>query len=454
MREKPREKDLVSAINQYAYPLDGDLRQYEPILEAAKDARFVLIGEATHGTTEFYRSRMEITTQLIKEQGFDAIAVEADWPDAYIINRYVSGQEELPSAEASLRGFERFPTWMWRNKEVLRFVEWLRAYNQLPEIRNIPEMRNIGFYGIDLYSMNTSIHAVIGYLQRIDPLAARRAKDRYSCLEHFMNNPQSYGYAAEFGIMQSCEEKIIEQLLDLRRNASAYMKKDGFVAEDEYFCASQNAKLVKDAEGYYRSLFRNSQNSWNLRDQHMFETLVDLEEFISVRRNKPAKIVVWAHNVHIGDASATEMKARGEFNIGQLMREKYGNQALLVGFSTSSGMVTAASEWDSSPEQKIIQTPLQDSYEEIFHQIKYERFLMDLRQDNMAVNLLMEERPHRAIGVIYRPKSERESHYYQSILPKQFDFMIHFDTTTAIEPIYTTARKNRGEMEETYPSGM
>ena len=453
MTNRDIDRNLVTAIEKEAIPLAGAIGDYDALIHAANGKKFVLIGEASHGTKEFYAVRAEITQRLIQEQGFDAVAVEADWPDAYNINRHVSFIGKDGTALEALSGFERFPTWMWRNTEVLKFVEWLYTYNsecRRPQDKKWPA----GFYGLDLYSMSTSIHAVLDYLYKVDPNAARLARERYSCLDHFMDDPQAYGYAAEFGLAESCEKEIIMQLITLQDKRHQYMERNGFVAEDEYFCAAQNAKLVRNAEQYYRSMFSRRQNSWNVRDSHMFDTLKDLSSHLGQRLGREAKIIVWAHNSHIGNAAATEMVQRGELNIGQLVRENYGHNALLVGFSTSHGTVTAASDWDDPAECKNVNLPFPGSYEEAFHHTKYKKFLMDLRKSNEAVDLLMKPRLQRAIGVVYRPITERQSHYFQTCLPEQFDFMIHIDSTTAVQPLEAIPHWHKGEMDETYPYGI
>ena len=448
MSKRDVDSRLVEAIEKHAFVLGGALSEYDPIISAARDKQFVLIGEASHGTGEFYRTRAEITRRLIEEEGFDAVAVEADWPDAYAINRFVSGGPTETSATEVLAVFERFPTWMWANHDILHFIEWLAAHNQFD---GSPP---VGFYGLDLYSMNSSIHAVIEYLDKIDPAAASRARLRYSCLDQFMDEPAAYGHATEMGLSQSCEEDIIDQLTELRHKAYDYMRLDGFVLEEEHFCAEQNAKLVRNAEGYYRSMFGARANSWNVRDRHMFETLEDLAAHLGDRIGREARIVVWAHNSHIGNAAATEMSRRGELNIGQLAREAFGDKVLLVGFSTCRGTVSAASNWNQPVERKKVSEPFPGSYEHVFHHVNHKRFMIDLRAENEAVYLLREERLQRAIGVIYRPESERESHYFYADLPQQFDFMIHIDETTAVRPLDIPTRWQKAETEETYPTGL
>jgi len=445
---------LIAALEKTVIPVGDTLRQYDPIIKKAADKQLVLIGEASHGSLEFYRTRAEITQRLIEETGFDAVAVEADWPDAYAINSYVRNLNSCTTAEAALEHFERFPTWMWANQEVLRFIEWLRAFNDMYH----KETRTVGFYGLDLYSMNSSIQAVIKYLEKVDPKASEQARKRYSCLEYFMENPQAYGYSLKQGLTDSCEKEIVTQLVELREKSFNYLELDGLAAEDEYFCAKQNAELVCNSEEYYRAMFGAHviprPNLWNMRDRHMFETLESLKEHISKQLNRDAKIVVWAHNSHIGNAAATEMSKRGEFNIGQLTRETYGKKSLLIGFSTARGEVTAASNWEMPTERKKIRLPIPGSYEDIFHKVNQKNFLINLLENNETTDQLRSPRLQRAIGVIYRPETERESHYYYSALPEQFDFMIHFDDTNALKPLAITPHWHRGELDETYPSGL
>ncbi|HEY0962911.1 MAG TPA: erythromycin esterase family protein [Pseudomonadales bacterium] len=443
------EPGLIRAIEAAALPLAGRMEDYAPLLEAARGKRYVMLGEATHGTREFYRVRAEITERLIDEAGFDAVAVEADWPDAYRVNRFVMQQGTDADASASLGSFERFPRWMWRNREVKRFVEWLHAFNSTPRLRE-----RAGFYGLDLYSLSSSVHAVIGYLERMDPAAARRARQRYGCLWHFMEEPQSYGYATQYGLADSCEADIVLQLRELLQSRQAYLQRDGYVAEDEYFCAAQNAKVVKGAEEYYRALYRGRPNTWNLRDEHMFGTLEAIAGHLGMRLGRPARIVVWAHNSHVGNAAATDMGERGETNIGQLARERHGADALLVGFSTCRGRVTAAPDWDMPAEIKAIREPWAGSYEEVFHHVNHKAFLLDLRQPSAAVDMLTEPRLQRAIGVIYRPGTERHSHYFRSRLPEQFDFLLHYDETEAVTAIDPGIQPRFGELDETYPRGL
>lgn len=427
----------------------GEITDYDPLIDFIGDARFVLLGEASHGTHEFYRERAQITKRLIEEKGFTAVAVEADFPDAYRVNRYVRGECRDEDATEALGGFKRFPAWMWRNADVLDFVGWLRRYNDdLP-----PNVNKVGFYGLDLYSLHASIEAVLNYLEKIDPEGARRARQRYSCFEHFGADTQAYGYATGLGIMESCEDEVVSQLIEMNRHAAELANRDGRVARDDFFYAEQNARLVKNAEQYYRMMYRSDVSSWNLRDRHMAETLTALDSHLSAD-GKPAKIVVWEHNSHLGDARATEMGRRGEWNVGQLARQKYGSQVVSVGFTTYSGTVTAATDWGGAAERKRVRPALPSSYESLFHELEMERFMLLMRNGSKARSALASPLLERAIGVIYRPETERQSHYFQARLSEQFDAVIHFDETRAVEPLERTAEWDAGEEFETFPTGM
>jgi erythromycin esterase-like protein len=436
-------------IQSHARPLTGVTTDYDPLLELIGDARFVLLGEASHGTHEFYRTRAEITKRLIAEKGFAAVAVEADWPDAYRINRYVRGASDDSEAVEALGDFERFPAWMWRNADVLDFVGWLREYND--DLAS--GASKAGFYGLDLYSLHGSIEAVLGYLDKVDPEAARRARYRYACFEHFGEDTQAYGYAASIGITESCENEVVTQLIELQRRAAELARRDGRVAADEFFFAEQNARLVKNAEQYYRSMFHARVSSWNLRDRHMAETLDALRAHLDMQR-RGTKIVVWEHNSHLGDARATEMGERGEWNVGQLVREQVGAQAVLVGFTTYDGTVTAATDWGGPAERKSVRPALSGSYEALFHEAGSKRFLLNLRDDAEVASMLRTPRLERAIGVIYRPETERISHYFRARLPAQFDAIIHIDRTRAVEPLERNSQWVAGELPETFPTGV
>jgi erythromycin esterase-like protein len=442
---------LVKEIRNSAIALTGGPIDYSPLLTLIGDARFVLIGEATHGTEEFYRIRAELTKQLINYGGFSAVAVEADWPDSYRVNRYVRGDSALHNAYSALVEFERFPTWMWRNEATVDFIDWLRGYNE----RKPSPGAKAGFYGLDLYSLNASIKAVIGYLEKVDPPAADRARHYYGCFDHhYAENPQEYGYASSCGLTETCEKEVIQQLIALCRHAFDYMKRDGFIVEEEFFCAEQNARAVVDAEQYYRTMFQDRVSSWNLRDRHMTETLDALANHLSKQRGEPAKVVVWAHNSHVGDARATEMGEKGEWNIGQLLREQHGKDVVSIGFSTYRGTVTAASRWDGPAECKIIQPAMPESYEALFHETGVPNFLLLLRGNETLASHLHLNRLQRAIGVLYLPQTERQSHYTFARLPEQFDAIIHIDKTTALKPLEVNALWHKGEAFETYPVGL
>jgi erythromycin esterase-like protein len=416
------------------------------IVEAAADAEVVLIGEATHGTHEFYRLRADITEALIESHGFNLIAVEADWPDAYRANRWVRGLSTDADATAALGDFTRFPRWMWRNEVVVDFLSWLRSYNDRRD-----HASRVGFYGLDLYSLHSSIAAVLEYLAKVDPDAAQRARHRYACFEQFAADSQAYGYAANVGLSRSCEDDVVAQLIELRRRAAEYANRDGRIARDEFFFAEQNARLVRNAEEYYRSMFGGRVESWNLRDTHMMETLDALCDW-TTKQSGRARAIVWAHNSHLGDARATQMGEWGELNVGQLVRQKYGDRAFAIGFSTHSGTVTAARDWDSPAEHRRVRPSLDGSYERLFHDTGLDRFFLRLREEPIRA-LFTPTRLERAIGVIYAPEAERASHYFRAQLARQFDLMIHVDHTRALTPLERWSRHEE-DVPETYPTGV
>jgi erythromycin esterase-like protein len=439
---------VTAVIRSAARPVTGSAHDYDSLLELIGDAQVVLLGEASHGTHEFYRERARITQRLIEEQGFVAVAVEADWPDAYRVNRWVRGASEDRTALDALGDFERFPRWMWRNRDVLQFVSWLHQHN-----RSRPEGRKVGFYGLDLYSLFASMQEVIRFLENVDPEAAVRARYRYSCFDAFGEDTQAYGYAAEFGVTRSCEDQAVQQLVELQSHAAELAQRDGSIPEDELFYAEQNARLVKNAEQYYRTMFRGRVESWNLRDRHMAETLEALIAHLG-RTGGGARVAVWEHNSHIGDARATAMGEMGEWNVGQLARERFGEKAVLIGFTTYSGTVTAASDWDAPVERKRVRPGLPESFEALFHSVGTADFFLSLRDDRRLHEALSDPRLERAIGVIYRPDSERVSHYFEARLPQQFDAVIHFDETRALEPLDRTPGWDKGEPPETFPFGL
>lgn len=430
----------ISAITRAARPLSFREAEYVDFFHKASRARVVLIGEATHGTHEFYRERAWITKRLLQHYGFHSVAVEADWPDAYRVNRFVQNTGHDLTALDSLGDFKRFPAWMWRNMDVLAFVEWLHNFN-----RNAHH--SAGFYGLDLYSLYASAQAVLHYLDKVDPNAAERARYRYGCFDQYGEDSQAYGYAASFDLDASCEQEVIAQLVEMLSHSSSPLTREGQSARDESFYAQQNARLVKNAEQYYRSMFRGNVESWNIRDQHMAETLENLMNYLG----KDSKVIVWAHNSHLGDARATDMSRRGELNLGQLIRQRFPEESMLVGFTTYSGEVTAASNWGETAERKIVRRALPNSYEAVFHETGIQDFLLPLKDDPAAHMALSRPRLQRAIGVVYRPETERLSHYFECRLADQFDYVIHFDRTRALVPLEKNVGWEAGEVPETYP---
>ena len=430
---------LTRLLRDSAEPLDDiESASLSPLLERIGNARVVLLGEATHGTSEFYRMRARITRELILRHGFRALAVEADWPDAAVLDRYV---RHLRASERAWQPFGRFPTWMWRNRETLELVEWLREYNR---DQTNPKAQ-VSFHGLDLYTLYTSAAAVVGYLERVDPVAARAAKERYGCLTPWEGDPAAYGRAALMGQYRGCEDDVVTTLQELLAKRLEYAANDG----DEYLNAVQNARLVAGAERYYRVMYYGSVASWNLRDRHMFETLEGLLEF----RGAGSKIVVWAHNSHLGDARATEMATRGEHNVGSLCRERFGDEVFAVGFGTNTGTVAAAAGWDQPMQVMNLRPARAESYEGVLHAADLTACLLPLRHPRRDAvrSELSEPRLERAIGVVYRPDTELQSHYFQAVLPRQFDEYIWFDRSSAVTALPTRAPAG---VPDTYPFGL
>ncbi|MEN9936234.1 MAG: hypothetical protein RLZZ387_2813 [Chloroflexota bacterium] len=462
----PSPDDTIDALRAAAQPLAGPEDRFDPLLDMVGDARLVLIGEASHGTHEFYAARAAITRRLIAERGFGGVVAEADWPDAERVDCFVRARSGDQDADAALGDFQRFPRWMWRNADVRAFVSWLRAHNDaLPQ-----SAPRAGFYGMDLYSLHSSIDAVLTYLARVDPEAASRARHRYACFEHYGDDPQRYGYAAGY-LAETCEDDVVAQLLELQRREHDLTRFGGRLADDEHFYAEQNARLIKNAEAYYRAMFRGRDESWNLRDTHMTETIDALLEHLTPRFRR-AKLVVWAHNSHLGDARATELGDSGELNVGQLTRARYGREALLVGFTTYRGTVTAARDWGDPGERRRVRDALPGSYEALLHTVAERgtlaeraagappspappmpNFMLNLRDSGPTADALSRSRLERAIGVIYRPETERRSHYFHARLPEQFDALIHFDATRAVEPLEPDPGWATQE-PDTFPTGL
>jgi len=438
-------EDLVQLVQESAHSLQKLPEDYGPLLNLLTDKSLILLGEATHGTREFYQARVDICKQLITHQGLNAIAIEGDWPCAYRVNRYLHWQGTDTHATEALGDFKRFPLWMWRNRVIVEFVEWLRKHNE-----NLPLAEQVGFYGLDMYSLYESIAAVLEYLDLVDPEAAQEARQYYACLDHSSGQPQ-YGYPLSSGHQPSCAAEVIQVLVNLCAHRLIYANARDQQAEDEQFQAEQNARLVQSAESYYRQMFDSRVNTWNLRDSHMLETLQQLHRHLSQRLAKPARIAIWEHNSHVGDARATYMDPRGQHNLGQLTRQAFGKLCALIGFTTYAGTVTAASAWDGPAERKRVRNALPNSVEDIFHRTALPRFFLPLKGE--VARAFQALRMERAIGVLYLPQSERSSHYFPCRLGDQFDAIVHFDITQALEPLDPTSEWITGE-EDTYPFGL
>jgi len=440
---KQRENDAaleetIGIVRHSGEPLPPleDAEAFGALFDRFADAKVVLLGEATHGTSEFYRARAAITRRLVERHGFSIVAAEADWPDAARIDAYVRHRAVPPSDDAA---FQRFPAWMWRNEEVEDFVNWLRDFN-----RDRQDDRRVEFRGLDVYSLDASIRAVIDYLDTVDPDAAKDARGRYGCLSPWQSDPARYGRAVLTGQKRPCDQALLTQLQDMLAKRIEYMDAD----HEAFFDAVQNARIVHAAEHYYRIMYEGATESWNLRDRHMFDTLQRL-----LARRKDSRAVVWAHNSHIGNAAATAMGWQGEFNIGELCRTAYQDQAVLIGFGTDRGTVAAASDWDSPMEIKDVRPARPDSHERIFRDAGLDCFLTDWRGPGRLDlrRALSRPRLERAIGVIYRPETELYSHYFEAVLPEQFDAFVWFDETRAVTPL--TEAHGEG-MPETYPFGL
>ncbi len=433
--------ELSAVLRAHAENLPTpDAQDFARAFDRFADARVVLLGEATHGTHEFYAARARITRQLIEHHRFNIVAVEGDWPDIARIDGYVRGAAIRPSAGEP---FARFPTWMWRNQEVLAFADWLRGHNA-----DLPQERRASMRGLDVYSLRQSIQAVIAYLDRHCPEAAPEARRRYGCLTPWQDEPQHYGRAVEYGGLAKCEDAMVAQLENLLAQRMALIGQDGPPDGEAFLDAEQNARIVRAAEQYYRSMYRGGVESWNLRDRHMFDTLQTL-----MAHTRDARAVVWAHNSHVGDASATAMGWQGEFNIGELVRKAYGDQAVLIGFGTDRGPVAAASDWGADMQVMTVTPARDDSWEGAFRRTGLARTLTDWRggKQRELVSALSEVLLERAIGVVYRPRSELTSHYFQAVLAEQFDAWVWFEETRAVTPL---GHERPHGAPETWPFGL
>lgn len=434
---RPSDAERLALLRHHAEPLPPpESAAFAALFDRYGDARVVLIGEASHGTSEFYRTRAAITRRLIERHGFSIVAVEADWPDAAQIDSQVRRQRP---PDWQRQAFQRFPTWMWRNREVASFCAWLEAHNAAR-----PAGRRVEFRGLDVYSLSASIGAVLDYLERTDPDAAQEARRRYGCLKPWENAPALYGRNVLHG-QPSCEDAVVEQLRTLLEQRLAHLAVNG----EAFFDATQNARVVQAAEQYYRAMYHGSVVSWNLRDQHMFDTLERLLE----HRGPQARAVVWAHNSHIGNASATAMGWAGEFNIGELCRDAWGREAVLIGMGTDRGTVAAADDWDAPMRIKQVRPSRNDSWEQVFLRVGLPATLTDWRADARGElrEALSETLLERAIGVIYRPDSERQSHYFEAVLAEQFDAWIWLERTRAVTPLDWEAP--HGGEDDTWPFG-
>ena len=445
MMSAPEITDEVAQVVDEARSLDD----HDELVAAVAGCRTVLIGEASHGTDEFYRERAAITRRLIEEHGFGAVAIEGDWPDARRLDAYVRGRGTDRTAVDALDDFRRFPSWMWRNAAMLDFVGWLADHNE----SRLPRER-CGIFGLDIYSMHASAECVLRYLEAADPAAVPRARQRYECLDGPTTDPQHYARQVMIGSRPHCEQEMLEQLIDLTRARARLVGADDRLlqeADDAWFDAQQNALVARNAERYYRTMFLGSTNSWNLRDRHMSQTLLRMQAHLA-RRSASSKVVVWAHNSHVGDARATEMGARGQLSLGQLVREAQGDACALIGFTTHHGSVTAARDWDRPSGHRHVLPALEGSHEHLFHETGLERFVL-LPEAVRRMPALRQWRLERAIGVIYRPETERASHYFDAVLARQFDAVIHIDATRAVEPLERTAPSPTDERAETWPFG-
>ncbi|HEY7862118.1 MAG TPA: erythromycin esterase family protein [Thermoanaerobaculia bacterium] len=441
----PRAAGDAGALQAAARPLNGAGHDYDPLLELVGDAPLVLLGASSHGTREFYRERAEISKRLIREKGFTAVLAEADWPDAYRVDRYVRGRSDDAGASEALAEFRHFPSWMWRNLDMVEFVEWLRGHNDALE----PDAPRTGFYGFDLYSVRASRRAVIDYLEAVDPKAADRARTQYACLDHFGDNPRGYGVFG--GVARPCRDAAVAGLVELQESrAVKKARRAGPAAEEAYFNAIQNARVVRNAEGCFASMYRDEGQAWRLREEHMAATLDDLGAHLRMQDGS-AKVAVWAHSLHLGDARATDLGKESRVNVGRLARQQHGDRSILVGFATGRGAVTAASDWNGPAEKKPIRPPRPGTIEALFQEVEIERFLLLCR--GRAPDPLRRPRLQRGIGVLYHSETdevERARHYLYGRPAEEFDALIYFDSTEPVEPLEETETPS-GEVPKTYP---
>jgi erythromycin esterase-like protein len=439
--------ELAHAVRVTAQPLNAPA-DYDMLLDLVGDARLVLLGAATHGTHEFHRERAAITKRLVAEKDFAAVAVEADWPDARRVDRYIRHAGDARDAADALGDFRRFPTWLWRNVDVLDFVEWLREHNGSRAVG----AQEVGWYGLDLYNLRAAMEHVVRYLERVDPPAAQRVQARYACFGD-AEAVRGYGFLTTTGVTRSCKDEAVAGLVELEHPARARGRDSGATDEHDFFDAVQNARLVKDAEAFYRTMFTSEASTWNTRERHMADTLEAVREHLE-REGGPAKIVVWAHSAHLGDARATEVGRRGALSVGQLVRERHGREALLVGLTTHHGTVTAAPDWGKPAERERLRPAREGSHEVLFHRAGFERLLLPCRDVDRIPERLRRARLARAVGVVYRDDTEHGSWYASTRLAEQFDAVIHVDETHAVEPLEPGMGSTADEVPQTFPFGV
>lgn len=438
-----RQGELASALARVTRPLEGDA-DLDPLMERIGEARYVLLGEASHGTSEYYAWRARISQRLIREKGFSFVAVEGDWPDCYRVNRYVKGAPDAgTSAHRVLHAFDRWPTWMWANREVVTFTEWLRAHND-----GLPAECRAGFYGLDVYSLWGSLAAILRYLEQVDPAAVRAAWRAFRCFEPFGQELQEYGWHTML-VPQSCEPEVVELLAQLRRKAAEYQAAPLPDAREAYFNAEQNALVARGAERYYRTMVRGGPTSWNVRDHHMTDTLDRLVR----HHGRGAKAIVWEHNTHVGDARATDMATARMTNVGQLARERHGvDDVVLVGFGSYEGSVIAGRSWGAPMERLPVPPAVVGSCEAAFHGVDAGDRLLIL-SEAAGIRALEEPLGHRAIGVVYNPESERFGNYVPTVLSRRYDAFLYVDRSHAVHPLHMPVHEGR-DLPETFPSGV
>lgn len=432
------ERELIEAVKRVGKPL-RDEADLDPLMERIGDARVVLLGEASHGTHEYYTWRDRISRRLIQEKGFHFIAVEGDWPDCYLVNRWIKGADGDGSARGMLHGFERWPTWMWANEEVARLAEWLREHNRSLS----SDDAKVGFYGLDVYSLWDSMDVVTRYLEKVDPQAAARARGAYGCFDPYEEDVQDYAMATAL-VPTTCEDEVVRILSDLRAKGPDYAEE----GREAYFNAEQNALVARNAERYYRAMIRGGAQSWNVRDTHMIETL----ERLLQHHGPDSKAIVWEHNTHVGDARATDMARAGMVNVGSLARERWGGDVVIAGFSSHRGSVIAGSEWGAPMQRMPVPEAREGSWEHVFHEAgAHDKLVM--MEDLDEVEAAEASRGHRAIGVVYHPEREAYGNYVPSVLPFRYDAMLYIDHSHALHPLKMTGKMEH-DPPETYPSGM